>query len=155
MCGSVWDFSNYCMIKVIYDSILFSRPLEISFFFPSSFYVVPGSWSHAGCVFLPYWCIHECLTDWCDCRSLQCNQSSCFRSACKFLSISIAFDHFNKSVSKSTLEFIIIQLLSTLVLYIGIHIWLSKWRKKTQYGFELISCSSFLDGVNLIGAVEP
>lgn len=29
--------SNYCMIKVIYDSILFSRPLEISFFSPLLF----------------------------------------------------------------------------------------------------------------------
>lgn len=47
-------------------------------------YGISGSRSDACCIFLPYWCIHECHTNWCNRCSLQCNQPSDSRSSCKF-----------------------------------------------------------------------
>lgn len=46
--------------------------------------IILGAWSHASCVLLPYWCIHECHTNWCNCCCLQCNKSSYCWSSCEF-----------------------------------------------------------------------
>ena len=45
---------------------------------------ISGPWPNACCLFLSYWCLHECCAYWCNSCSLQCNFPGSFRLSCKF-----------------------------------------------------------------------
>ena len=45
---------------------------------------ISGPWPNACCLFLSYWCLHECCAYWCNSCSLQCNFPGSFRPSCKF-----------------------------------------------------------------------